>query len=206
MRRVFIVPLALAALALGLAGGYWWQQRATPVLKLQRATLVTGSSQPLQDFRLQDQDRHAFTRERFKGRWSLLFFGYTHCPDVCPLTLAEAKGFYSRLKSTPYQADTQVVFVSVDPTRDTPEVLKRYVSHFDPAFIGVTGPRAQLDQLTRPLGIYYAYQGDGDNYAVDHSAVMVLIGPHEKLRATFSPPHAAAVLSSDYIAIRRAAS
>lgn len=206
MRRVFIAPLALAALALGLAGGYWWQQRAAPAPQLQRATLVTGDSQPLQDFRLQDQDNNAFTRERLKGRWSLLFFGYTHCPDICPLTLAEAKGLYSSLKGTPYQADTQVVFVSVDPKRDTPEVLKRYVGYFNPAFVGVTGPRAQLDRLARPLGIYYAYQGNGDDYAVDHSAVMVLIGPQAKLRAIFPPPHAAAVLSSDYLAIRRAAS
>jgi protein SCO1 len=206
MRRVLIALLALAALALGVAGGYWWQQRANPPLQLQRATLVTGDSQPLQDFRLQDQDNRAFTRERFKGRWSLLFFGYTHCPDICPLTLAQVKGFYRSLKGTPYQADTQVVFVSVDPKRDTPEVLKRYVGYFDPAFVGVTGTRAQLALLTRPLGIYYAYQGVGDNYAVDHSAVIVLIGPQAKLRAVFSAPHTAAVLSSDYLAIRQAAS
>lgn len=206
MRRVLITLLALAALVVGVAGGYLWQQRAAPALQLQRATLVTGESPPLQNFQLRDQDNQVFTRERFKGRWSLLFFGYTHCPDICPLTLAEAKGFYSNLKGTPYQADTQVIFVSVDPKRDTAEVLKRYVSYFDPTFIGVTGDRAQLDLLTRPLGIYYAYQGDGDDYAVDHSAVMVLIGPQAKRRAIFSPPHTAAVLTSDYLAIRRAAS
>ena len=206
MRRMLIVLLALAASALGVAGGYLWQQGATPAPQLQRATMVTSDSQPLHDFQLRDQDNQAFTRERFKGRWSLVFFGYTHCPDICPLTLAEVKGFYKSLSGTSYQADTQVVFVSVDPKRDTLEVLKRYVGYFDPAFIGVTGTRAQLDLLARPLGIYYAYQGDGDDYAVDHSAAMVLIGPQEKLRAVFSPPHTAAVLARDYLAIRRAAS
>jgi protein SCO1/2 len=206
MRRVLIALLALVTLAVGVAAAYLWQQRVPPVLQLQRASVVTGNSQPLQDFQLRDQDNQAFTRERFMGRWSLLFFGYTHCPDVCPLTLAEAKGFYRSLQGTPYQADTQVVFVSVDPKRDTPEVLKRYVGYFDPAFIGVSGTRTQLDLLTRPLGIYYAYQGDGDDYVVDHSAVMVLIGPQATLRAVFSAPHTAKVLTSDYLAIRRAAS
>jgi protein SCO1/2 len=206
MRRVLVVLLVLAASALGVAGGYLWQQRGIPAPQLQRATMVTNDSQPLQDFQLRDQDNQAFTRERFNGRWSLVFFGYTHCPDICPLTLAEAKGFYDHLSGTPYQADTQVVFVSVDPKRDTLEVLKRYVGYFDPAFIGVTGARAQLDLLTHPLGIYYAYKGDGDDYAVDHSAVMVLVGPQVKLRAVFSPPHTAGVLASDYLAIRRAAS
>lgn len=206
MRRVLIVSLVLAASALGVAGGYLWQQRGIPAPQLQRATMVTDSSQPLRDFQLRDQDNQPFTRERFKGRWSLVFFGYTHCPDICPLTLAEAKGFYNALVGTPYQADTQVVFVSIDPKRDTLAVLKRYVSYFDPVFIGVTGTQAQLDLLTRPLGIYYAYQGDGDDYAVDHSAVMVLVGPQAKLRAVFSPPHTAGVLKSDYLAIRQAAS
>lgn len=206
MRRVLIVLLVLAASALGVAGGYLWQQRGVPAVQLQRATVLTGDAKPLQDFQLRDQDNQTFTRERFNGRWSVVFFGYTHCPDICPLTLAEAKGFYNALQGTPYQAETQVVFVSVDPKRDTAEVLKRYVSYFDPAFIGVTGARAQLDLLTRPLGIYYAYQGDGDEYVVDHSAVMVLIGPQARLRAIFSPPHAAAVLASDYLAIRRVTS
>ncbi len=198
--------LALAAFALGVGGGYLWQQRSTPALQLQRATLVAGGSHELPDFQLQDQDNRAFARERLKGRWSLLFFGYTHCPDICPLTLVEAKGLENRLQGTPYQADTQVVFVSVDPKRDTPAVLKRYVSYFHPAFIGVTGSRPQLDQLTRALGIYYQYRGEGDDYLVDHSAAMVLIGPQGKLRAIFSAPHSAEVLASDYLVIRRAAS
>lgn len=206
MRRLFIAALALAALILGVAGGYLWERQGTPALQLQRATVVAGRSQPLPDFQLQDQDNRAFSLERFKGRWSLLFFGYTHCPDICPLTLAEAKGFYNRLQGTPYQTDTQVVFVSVDPKRDTPAVLKRYVSYFHPAFIGVTGNREQLDLLTHPLGIYYALHGDGGEYAVDHSAAMVLIGPQGRLRAVFSAPHSAEVLASDYLAIRRAAS
>ena len=97
MRRVLVVSLVVAASALGVAGGYLWQQRGIPAPQLQRATMVTNDAQPLQDFQLRDQDNQAFTRERFNGRWSLVFFGYTHCPDVCPLTLAEAKGFSDHL-------------------------------------------------------------------------------------------------------------
>lgn len=205
MRRTVIAGLAVAAFALGLGGGYLWRQETKPALQLQRATILPDESRQLPPFELQDQDRRLFSREQLEGYWTLLFFGYTHCPDVCPLTLAEAKGFYDRLGSTPYGADTRVVFVSVDPKRDTPVQLKRYVRYFHPAFLGVTGSREQLDRLTGALGIFYAYRGDGDDYLVDHSTAMALIDPKGSLRAMFSAPHAADVLASDYLTIRGAA-
>ncbi|MFQ5934878.1 MAG: SCO family protein [Acidiferrobacterales bacterium] len=206
MRRPIFVAITLVAFALGVGGGYLWQQRSQSALQLQRATVLVDSARRVPDFQLQDHDRRRFTREQLNGRWTLLFFGYTHCPDICPLTLAQAKDFYRRLEGTPFRADTQVIFVSVDPKRDHPGTLKRYVGYFDPDFVGVTGEKAQLDELTQPLGIFYAYHGEGDDYLVDHSSTMLLVDPLTRVHAIFSAPHQGDVLASDYVAIRQAAS
>ena len=206
MQRALIAGLAVIAFTLGLGGSYLWWQVIRPAPQLQRATLLPDGPRQLPPFQLQDQDGHPFSRAQLKGHWTLLFFGYTNCPDVCPLTLAEVKGFYSRLAGTSYKADTRVVFVSVDPKRDTPDKLKRYVKYFHPAFVGVTGSREQLDQLTRELGIFYAYRGEGDDYSVDHSATIALLDPNGDFRALFSAPHTADGLTSDYLAIRETAS
>lgn len=206
MQRALIAGVAVIAFTLGLGASYLWWQQISPAPQLQRATLWPDGPRQLPPFELQDQDGHLFSHAQLKGRWTLLFFGYTNCPDVCPLTLAEAKGFYNRLADTPYGADTRVVFVSVDPKRDTPATLKRYVKYFDPAFVGITGAREQLDQLTRGLGIFYAYRAEGDDYLVDHSAAMALLDPNGDLRALFSAPHTADGLAGDYLAIREAVS
>lgn len=206
MRRVLIAAVAVIAFALGLGGGYLWQQQVKPATQLQRASMLPDGPRQLPPFQLQDQDGRPFSHAQLKGHWTLLFFGYTNCPDICPLTLAEAKGFYDRVAGTPYGADTRVVFVSVDPKRDTLDRLKRYVKYFHPAFVGITGAREQLDQLTRAIGIFYAYRGEGDDYLVDHSAAIALLDPSGDLRALFSAPHTADVLAGDYLAIREAAS
>lgn len=205
MRRVLIAAVAIMAFALGLGGGYLWHHQAKPAPQLQRATVLPDGPRQLPPFQLQDQDGRPFSHAQLKGHWTLLFFGYTHCPDICPLTLAEAKGFSDRTASTPYGGDTRVVFVSVDPKRDTPDRLKRYVKYFHPAFVGVTGAREQLDLLTRAVGIFYAYRGEGDDYSVDHSSAIVLLDANGDLRALFSAPHTADVLAGDYLAIREAA-
>ncbi len=197
------MALAGGAFALGLGAGYLWQQ-GSPAPALERATLLAASPQALPDFHLVDQDGAPFRNDRLRQRWTLMFFGYTHCPDVCPLTLNELKGMYARLAGTPYPQDTQVVFVSVDPKRDSPQHLKRYVQYFDPHFLGVTGGEPELASLTRALGIYHAVNGSGQDYLVDHSAAIVLIDPQARLYALFSAPHQAPVLARDYLAIRGA--
>lgn len=195
------MTVAGGAFALGLGAGYLWQQ-GSQAPALERATLLAASPESLPSFHLVDQDGTPFGNDRLRRRWTLMFFGYTHCPDVCPLTLNELKGMYARLADTPYPQDTQVIFVSVDPKRDSPERLKRYVQYFDPHFLGVTGSEPELASLTRALGIYHAVNGSGQDYLVDHSAAIVLIDDRGQYRALFSAPHEAAVLARDYLAIR----
>jgi protein SCO1 len=193
---------AVCAFAIGAGGHYVWRQYSKPPLQLQQATILGESGRPMPDFELQDYDNRSFTRAQLTDHWTLLFFGYTSCPDVCPLTLTVLKDVYRRLEGTPYAQDTQVVFVSVDPKRDSLATLKRYVQHFHPSFKGVTGSEDQLQQLTKPLGIFYQYQGAGEDYLVDHSSAMLLVDPTGSLHALFSAPHDANVLSKNYVAIR----
>ncbi len=203
MRRALFITAASGAFALGLGTSYLWQQ-GSQAPALERATLLEASAKALPSFSLIDQEGAPFSNDRLKRRWTLMFFGYTHCPDICPLTLNELKGMYVRLAGTPYPQDTQVVFVSVDPQRDSPQQLKRYVQYFDAHFLGVTGSEPELLKLTRALGIYYAANGSGKDYLVDHSAAIVLIDDRGQNRALFSAPHEAAVLARDYLSIRGA--
>jgi len=153
---------------------------------------------------LTDHHGDEWTRADFKGRWQYLFFGFTHCPDVCPMTLATLAGAREHLKDANDGRLPGVVFVSVDPQRDTPATMKAYVEHFSDAFIGVTGERESIDRLTSALGISYTLHepdSSGD-YAVDHSAAILLIDPQGRLRALWQPPHGRDVLAEEFRRIR----
>jgi len=126
-------------------------------------------------FSLTDQDGKPFSLIGQRGKAVVLFFGYTHCPDVCPTTLAAIARAYRSLGSP---ASLQVVFVTVDPKRDTPTAMRTYVSTFDPHFLGLTGDEPALDQVYKEYGIYRAIDPGGSTalgYTVSHSAVVFLI-------------------------------
>ena len=134
------------------------------------------------------------------GRWSFMFFGYTQCPDICPTALSLMKEVKSALGSVPNVPEFQVVFVSVDPRRDTNQLLGEYMSAFDPSFIGVTGNDAALLPLTKALGVFYQRNDAKDalHFTVDHSAAIYLIDPKGRLAAVFSPPQQAVAVAADY--------
>lgn len=116
----------------------------------------------------------------FRGKAVVLFFGFTQCPDVCPTTLAETA---QALKSLgPEAKRVQVIMVTVDPERDTPEVLKRYVTAFDPSFLGLRGDLAATERAAREFKIYFEKRKAGDGYSVDHSAQSYVIDPQGRLR------------------------
>ena len=137
----------------------------------------------------------------FQGKWSLVFFGYTNCPDVCPTTMSVLEKL-KRKTSTP--KDTQYVFVSVDPSRDTPKVLKEFVAYFDEDFIGVTGPKAELDKFKETFGVIYDYEGDtaSDEYIVNHFAAIYVISPDGKQVGYVLPPHSVEQVSEAYNLMR----
>ena len=156
------------------------------------------------DFNLIDQNQAAFTQESFKDKWTLVFFGYTYCPDVCPTTLATINQFSSLLEDTDYATDTQVVMVSVDPQRDTPEMLGNYMGFFGEDYIGATGEYLSIFNLAKQLNIAFAYEPaeDGD-YLVSHSGEIALINPNGHFHGFFKIPHDPNKMAVNYTSVRK---
>lgn len=156
------------------------------------ATVYDDAAQ-VGEFQLADHNGAAFGVDRLKGRWSIVFLGYTHCPDVCPFTLANLAAVLNAYRDLPDTAAApQVVFVAVDPDRDAAG-LADYISYFDPAFVGVTGGRADIDALVKSVDGFYKLnkkrEGD-DAYEVSHSASVAVISPDAGLKARINPPFA----------------
>lgn len=143
----------------------------------------------LPDFQLVDHNKQPFTPANLIGRWSLVFVGYTYCPDICPTTLAELKGIYPQLQKIPTDSPIQVVLLSVDPNRDTPERLNEYINFFHSDFMAVSGEHAQLFPLVRAMGMMYSMSesSDNPNYLVDHSSSVVVVNPKAQVVGRFKP-------------------
>ncbi|HXN11085.1 MAG TPA: SCO family protein [Steroidobacteraceae bacterium] len=180
----------LAAVIAGALLARMMQQSAVP--------LASGTwlpqARPLEAFQLTDLDGEPFTTARLTGHPTLLFFGFTHCPDVCPTTLAAL----AQVQKAGPLPRSQVVFVSIDPDRDSAALLKAYLDAFDPQFIGVRGPTAALAPLLRSLSAIAVRQDlPGGDYTMDHSATLYLLDTRARLVAVFSPPFTVAALSAD---------
>lgn len=140
------------------------------------------------EFNLIDQNENPFTKDRFEGVWTLVFFGFTNCPDVCPTTMAFLNQLVQSLEGTEAE-DTRVVMVSVDPARDTADVLAQYVPYFNPNFVGVTGEFLDIHRFATGLNTpFRKTPGQGENYQIDHSANVVLINPRGDYHGFFRAP------------------
>ncbi|TVS16964.1 MAG: SCO family protein [Gammaproteobacteria bacterium] len=182
----FSLP-ALAVIGLALFGVH--QLRSGGVDE--ELTLATGTvlkqRAAVADFELVDQTGRPFTRNDLKNRWSLLFAGFTHCPDICPTTLALLARLEHRLQEA--GAPLQVVFLSVDPERDTPDQMAEYLGYFSPSLRGATGDAAQIRALSDSLGLAYVRVPESrGHYSVDHSSALVLIDPDARMAGHFRPP------------------
>ena len=188
LRSTVIAILAVVAIGTGA----WLSSLLTrpPAQPLVATVLPAGAELP--EFALLDQDGAPFGRDAFEGHWSLVFFGFTQCPDICPLTLQVLASAQQQLATADADPLPRIVLVSVDPERDTPEIMRDYVGYFGDGHIGVTGELDELRKLTSSLGIFFAKSGvDGDTYSVDHSSVVLLLNPDGELHALFSAPHEA---------------
>jgi protein SCO1/2 len=160
---------------------------------------------PLQAFEASDQHGQPYDLERLQGTWSFVFFGYTSCPDICPTTLSTLSGVIRRLQADPPGlAEIQVVFVTVDPARDTPEVIEKYLNYFNESFQGVTGTQGAIDSLARQFGAGYMHEPETDagQYLVSHTSSIFLVDPHARLVAAFSPPHDPDTIAGPFRQIR----
>ncbi len=185
MNRLFVVLAAAVALAAGLYLAIGLERASTAEPRL--ATVLPDTI-PVPGFTLTDHRGETRTEALFDGDWHLLFFGFTHCPDVCPTTLATLTTATRTLAKAGGSAIPGIVLVSVDPERDTVDALADYVESFGDAPLGLTGADSELKALTEPLFIYYRKVplGDEGDYTVDHSSVVLLINPAGEFHALFS--------------------
>jgi protein SCO1/2 len=162
-----------------------------------RATLFP-EPRPLPAVALTDQDGRALDAGFFAGHWTLVFFGFTQCPDVCPTTLATLARTKAALEDLPPAERPRVLLVSVDPERDRPAILARYVRFFDPSFLAATGEPAAIATVAAGFGVPYAKVAlSADAYTVDHGSGVFVVGPGG-ITAYSSAPHDATVLAHDY--------
>ena len=154
-------------------------------------------------FALVDYNNQPFTPAALQGKWTLVFFGFTYCPDVCPTTLALLSRFYDHQREGKYADDLQIIMVSVDPARDTPEKLYEYVRFFNKDFLGVTGEFLDLHRFATQLNIPFSKSpGGGENYLVEHSGNVAIINPKGHYVGFFRSPLELSKLNIGYESIR----
>ena len=185
--------LAAAALCAGLAGFWIARQLDRGAPQLASGTWLP-QAKPVTDFQLLDTTGRAFSRQDLAGAPTLVFFGFTHCPDVCPTTLLKLAQVHRRAAIT----GLRVIFITVDPQRDTPPVLGQYVHAFDPQFQGLTGDPKTIARLAANFGVAVnRVELPGGDYTMDHSAVVFVLDDAAHIVALFTPPFDAAALSAD---------
>jgi len=192
-RRYALIAVALAALLVLTAGGliaFVLRDRPQGVAGTMLASVIGGP------FQLVDQNGKPFTDADLKGKWHLVFFGYTHCPDACPTALNEMALALDKLGEQ--RSSVGIVFITVDPERDTPDVLKSYAQSFDAPIEALTGSADDVAKAARAYRVYYArHPREDGGYDMDHSAVIYVIDPQGRFTATLTPD-----ASADAIAAR----
>jgi protein SCO1/2 len=161
----------------------------------------------ISSFQLTDHRGNSYTQDALAGSWTLIFFGYTACPDICPLTMSELDRFYQDLESSGQAQDTNIVLATVDPLNDSPQKMADYVSSFHEDFIGLTGDPATLQQLAGDLYVIFSESPDmrdnENDHMVNHSAHISVIDPNGNYHSVMRAPHRSADLGVAYAAIRK---
>jgi protein SCO1/2 len=189
-KTVFIL-VALIALVLGLTINkvLSGKGQGDPTALIDAGIILLPQSRNLPSVTMTNQDGQPVTINELKGKWSLLFFGYTFCPDICPTTLAQLRQIKSELPPEAVEK-LQIILVSVDPNRDTPKQLKQYLGYFDPQFIGLTPASVEeLEKVANAVSIpFIAADTSNPNYTVDHSGNLAVIGPDGTQRGFIRAP------------------
>jgi len=175
-----------------------------------KTSLIAGTRYPknkmLGSFQLTSQLNQNFNEQNLKGKWHIIFMGFTHCPHICPTEMQILKTVYEKL-SPSLQKKLQIVFVSTDPLRDTPQQLKQYLSRYHNDFIGLTGTKRQIEGFSKQFGMPFMPSNETDknkSYEVSHSASYYLTNPKAQLEAVFSTPHVLENIYTDIFNILKA--
>lgn len=203
--RIRMTIAVLIAFILLVIYGFSWRM-SQPVIMSKEELQINGAivlDKPriFSDFELQDHRGQVFNKARMQGIWTIVFFGFTHCPDICPTTLAMLNDTYSKLKDSEKER-LQVVMISLDSERDTVEKLAEYVPYFNPEFTGVTGNKHLIRRLTAELNVAYNQVPlSGDDYTVDHSTQLILVNPMGDYHGFFKAPHTEITMRSTWRSI-----
>ena len=189
-QKIVFVLVAVAALILGLAVNQVLNSKAqnNPAALLDAGIVMLPQHRQVPALTFRDQDGQDFSTAQLKDQWSLLFFGYTFCPDICPATLAQLRQLRSEIPEQAWN-NLRIVLVSVDPARDTPEQMKKYLGYFNAGFMGLTGEPDTIQQLSSAVSIpYIPADTSKENYTVDHSGNLAIIGPDGTQRGFIRAP------------------
>jgi len=201
--RVLIVALvAVAATLIGVIAARQWLGQPAEYL----AASIYPEARSLRGIQLTDADGQPFTEERLQGRISLLFFGFTNCPDICPDTLAMLAEADAKLDAMRVETRPRVVFISVDPERDGAETMRDYVQYFNPEFIAVSGDDDALNALTSQVGAMYRRGAPDESgfYTVDHSGMVVIVDSDGRMIGRFPLGSDADSIAADLFRMIRA--
>ena len=180
--------------------------KLSPVLIDKKPELITGKflSQPLpiKPFSLINQYQEDFNKEDLQNKWSILFFGYTNCPDVCPTTIYKLSEIQKKIAQKKELNDQlQVILITLDPKRDSVTRLREYLAFFGPSLIGLTGNDSEISKITSNLSVYFEQVGEEKQYDFNHTASIFLIGPEGTVIASFSPASKSEELTQDILNI-----
>lgn len=182
MSRIVTLLAAFIALAAGFAVYNFWPEEKPEAL-------VYEPSRALKPFTLESTAAGTVENDALKGQWTLLFTGYTFCPDICPTTMSDLKGVIPELQKE-VSEPVKVWLISVDPKRDDIERLTQYVNYFGDDFVGVRAEHKELFPFVRDLGLMYSIPDEGEeNYLVNHSAAIILVNPDGNRKAIFNADH-----------------
>ncbi len=191
-KNTFLIPAIIILATLAISAGFYISLKQAQQSKQENSNiegLFWPNPKIISEFSVLDQDGNNFGLNQMEEKWSFMFFGYSHCPDVCPITMSVMANAYKELIGE--SNNLQVIFASVDPNRDTIEKLFQYVRYFNPDFIGLGGDNQMMSSLTSQIGVAYYINSENKNkdYLVDHSASIFLFDPVGRMVGKISPPH-----------------
>lgn len=211
INKTLIVLAAVIAIGLGVYSSLQYNSSMSSASnikdELKQATYLYDQNKAIANYQLVDHNGVEFTPESIRGSWTFWFFGFTHCPDICPITLGKLSAVVNKLKNSHnIQDPINIIFVSVDPQRDDVAALKSYVTAFSENAIGVTATDEILAPFLKNMGIIAVKQdnnGQLSDYLVDHSSSIFLIAPDTGISAYFGTPHEVDTIVDDYLTIQK---
>lgn len=204
-QRLLLALLLVACVAAGAGLAYLVGDR--PGSRPETEAVLLDTPRQLPDITLQTHQGEDWTPAHLEDQWSMVFFGFTNCPDVCPESMTLMNQAVERIASRHELSPPRVIFVSVDPARDTPERLEEYVPYFNPDFLGLTGEPPAIQALAAAMAVPVPPDmpttPPSEEYDVSHGASISLVGPSGNVRAFFTPPHRPERMARDYAAIHQ---